>query len=133
VDLVRLEPDDPRPLAADLGGYAAVVLGSEVRDGRWLPAASRFATVHSRALCAVPLWVFSRERVTAPAEVLWRVELRGAAGPASAVRHAALVLGEPRHGLPAQVGPSSRHAAQVLRTWADDVAATLAPAQAAAG
>jgi hypothetical protein len=105
VNLVRLEPDDPRPLAADLGGYTAVVLGSEVCDGRWLPAAPRFAAVHSRALSAVPLWVFSRERVTAPGEVLWRMELRGVAGATTPVRHAALVLGEPRHGLP---GPGGR-------------------------
>ena len=43
----------------DLGGYDAVVLGSAVYAGAWLPEARRFAERHRARLRRVPVWLFS--------------------------------------------------------------------------
>ena len=43
----------------DIDGYEAVVLGSGVYMGRWLPAARHFVDVHGPALRTVPVWLFS--------------------------------------------------------------------------
>jgi menaquinone-dependent protoporphyrinogen oxidase len=43
----------------DPGRYDAVVLGSAVYMGRWLPEARRFAGLNLAALRAVPVWLFS--------------------------------------------------------------------------
>jgi menaquinone-dependent protoporphyrinogen oxidase len=40
-------------------GYDAVVLGSAVYLGRWLPEARKFVHTHQAALAAVPVWLFS--------------------------------------------------------------------------
>lgn len=40
-------------------GYEAVVLGSGVYAGRWLPAARRLVARHEDALAGRPLWLFS--------------------------------------------------------------------------
>ena len=42
-----------------LDGHEAVVLGSAIYMGRWLPEARRFAQVHASALCMMPVWLFS--------------------------------------------------------------------------
>jgi menaquinone-dependent protoporphyrinogen oxidase len=43
----------------DLGRYDAVVLGSAVYMGRWLPEATAFVDRHRTALAAIPVWLFS--------------------------------------------------------------------------
>jgi menaquinone-dependent protoporphyrinogen oxidase len=43
----------------DISGYEAVVLGSGVYMGRWLPAARHFVDVHGPDLRTVPVWLFS--------------------------------------------------------------------------
>ncbi len=43
----------------DLAGYHAVVLGSAIYAGSWLPAARAFAAQHHAALTRLPIWVFS--------------------------------------------------------------------------
>ena len=43
----------------DLDGYDAVVLGSAVHGGKWLPAARDFAFGNARALRQRPVWLFS--------------------------------------------------------------------------
>ena len=43
----------------DLGGYDAVVLGSAVYVGSWLPEARHFAERHRAALAKLPVWIFS--------------------------------------------------------------------------
>ena len=45
--------------AADPTGYNAVVLGSAVYYGRWLPSARTFAAEHASALAERPVWLFS--------------------------------------------------------------------------
>jgi menaquinone-dependent protoporphyrinogen oxidase len=42
-----------------LDEYDAVVLGSAVYMGRWLPGARRFAQIHASTLCMMPVWLFS--------------------------------------------------------------------------
>jgi menaquinone-dependent protoporphyrinogen oxidase len=39
--------------------YQAVILGSAVYMGRWLPAARDFVETHAAALKTVPVWLFS--------------------------------------------------------------------------
>ena len=43
----------------DLDGYDAVILGSGVYMGRWLPEATRFADANRGEFSAVPVWLFS--------------------------------------------------------------------------
>jgi menaquinone-dependent protoporphyrinogen oxidase len=42
-----------------INGYEAVVLGSGVYMGRWLPAARHFVEVQGQALRTIPVWLFS--------------------------------------------------------------------------
>ncbi|HEU5015051.1 MAG TPA: flavodoxin domain-containing protein [Roseiflexaceae bacterium] len=43
----------------DLSGYDAVILGSAVYAGSWLPEARKFAARFHAKLAQVPVWVFS--------------------------------------------------------------------------
>lgn len=42
-----------------VAGYAAVLLGSAIRMGRWLPEAVRFVETHRTALQAIPVALFT--------------------------------------------------------------------------
>ena len=53
---VALLPVHSRP---DPAGHDAVVLGSPVYDGRWLPEAVAFTELRARALRTRPLWLFT--------------------------------------------------------------------------
>lgn len=44
---------------ADLRPYRAVIVGSPVYDGLWLPEAESFVREHLRELAELPLWLFS--------------------------------------------------------------------------
>ncbi len=50
----------------DPTGYDAVVIGSGVYFGRWLPAARRYLKTYGAALLAVPVWTFSSGPVDRP-------------------------------------------------------------------
>jgi len=52
---------DVLPLSAviDLNAYDAVILGSAIHDGTWLPDAAEYVTRHRTALVRGPLWLFS--------------------------------------------------------------------------
>ncbi|MCS6826447.1 MAG: flavodoxin domain-containing protein [Caldilinea sp.] len=52
---------DVRPVKEKLSldGYAAVVLGSAVRMGAWLPEAVNFVKANQAALCALPVALFT--------------------------------------------------------------------------
>jgi menaquinone-dependent protoporphyrinogen oxidase len=43
----------------DLSGYRAVVIGSAIRMGKWLPAALEFATRHQARLAQMPTAAFT--------------------------------------------------------------------------
>jgi menaquinone-dependent protoporphyrinogen oxidase len=52
---------DVRPIdkVTDLSVYRAVVLGSAIRQGRWLPEAKKFVETHQQALSRVPTAYFT--------------------------------------------------------------------------
>jgi menaquinone-dependent protoporphyrinogen oxidase len=52
--------------ASDPAGYDAVVLGSAVYYGRWLPSARAFAEQHASALADRAVWLFSSGPVGDP-------------------------------------------------------------------
>ncbi len=43
----------------NLAGYDAVILGSAIYEGRWLPQAKHFGEQYKTALSRLPLWLFS--------------------------------------------------------------------------
>ncbi len=43
----------------DIAGYDAVILGSGIYAGNWLPAAKQFAERHRAELAKLPVWLFS--------------------------------------------------------------------------
>jgi menaquinone-dependent protoporphyrinogen oxidase len=49
-----------------VAGYNAVVLGSGVYMGRWIPEATEFVTRHAVELRARPVWLFSSGPVGSP-------------------------------------------------------------------
>ncbi len=52
---------DVRPLnkVSDLSAYRAVVLGSAIRRGQWLPEAVKFVEAHQQVLSRVPIAYFT--------------------------------------------------------------------------
>ena len=44
---------------ADVGSYHAVILGSAIYAGSWLPEAKQFAQKHNTELASLPVWLFS--------------------------------------------------------------------------
>jgi menaquinone-dependent protoporphyrinogen oxidase len=50
----------------DPTGYDAVIIGSGVYFGRWLPDARRYLKTYGAALLAVPVWTFSSGPVDRP-------------------------------------------------------------------
>ena len=49
-----------------LTGYDAVILGSAIYAGNWLPQAKRFAQRNADQLARLPVWVFSSGPIGAP-------------------------------------------------------------------
>lgn len=49
---------EPASAVATLTGFHAVILGSAVFDGEWLPEVQRFLRDHSGTLSRVPVWLF---------------------------------------------------------------------------
>lgn len=53
-EVVERDPDDFTGVA----GFDAMVLGSAIYYGRWVPAVRELVERHAGALAAIPLWVF---------------------------------------------------------------------------
>ena len=68
VPAVVLAPEEVR----DIGGYDAVVLGSAVYSGHWLPAAMTLVDRGSGAWAGRPVWLFSSGPVGDPDRSLTR-------------------------------------------------------------
>jgi menaquinone-dependent protoporphyrinogen oxidase len=49
----------PVETVVDVSAYGAVVLGSAIYAGQWLPAASAFIQKHQDTLAKRPVWIFS--------------------------------------------------------------------------
>jgi menaquinone-dependent protoporphyrinogen oxidase len=62
-DRLRQQGVDAKALAvadvAEVSGYEAVVLGSAIHGGKWLPEAVRFAERNAAPLRERPVWLFS--------------------------------------------------------------------------
>jgi menaquinone-dependent protoporphyrinogen oxidase len=56
--------------AGDIASYEAVVLGSAIHGGRWLPEAEEFVTQHAAAMHDRPVWLFSVSSVGASSSAL---------------------------------------------------------------
>ena len=74
--------------AADPDAYAAVVVGSTCREGRWAADAASYLNTHRVALAGRPLWLYERstpgaggDRVAPAAPLLEGVELPVRFGP----------------------------------------------------
>jgi menaquinone-dependent protoporphyrinogen oxidase len=134
-----LEPDVETPDAiAGIEDYAAVVLGSAVYYGQWLPAAVDFARRNGAALAKRPVWLFSVgpigspdlkpvEEPKTPAELVARIGARGHRLFAGALRRHELGLGE-------KAVASLMHAPEgdfrdwtAIRRWAERIAAEILP------
>jgi menaquinone-dependent protoporphyrinogen oxidase len=60
VDVMALEA------VTELSDYDAVVLGSGVYVGRWLPEAAEFVRAHAASLGEMPVWLFSSGPLGSP-------------------------------------------------------------------
>ncbi len=89
----------------DVAGYGAVVVGSAIYVGRWLPEAVRFVAANAATLAERPVWLFSSGPIGAPepkpardpeglAEVTAKVEPRGQRTFAGKIDRSQLSLGE---------------------------------------
>jgi menaquinone-dependent protoporphyrinogen oxidase len=125
---------------SDVSGYDAVILGSAVYAGSWLPEAREFAEHHRATLANLPVWVFSSGPIGPSAEQPREdpKRLAGALGDVAVREHRVFVGKLDKHNL----GLLERVIAQVvrapdgdfrewdgIRAWAREIAHTLqAPA-----
>lgn len=86
VDAEATEVEDAPPLK----GFDAIVVGSAIHDGAWLPSAATYMTRNARALAARPTWMFSVGMVDALPRVfrkLAKAEGRKVVAPFLATTH----------------------------------------------
>lgn len=132
----------------DLTAYDAVVLGSAVHDGGWLPEAQQFVLDHSAGLSARPLWLFSVGMIDALPRAIRRFAARAEAKQLAASLPAELRPRDMRlfSGIVRREQfPSMRARVSMrlmgarcgdfrpwpeIRAWADQIALALEPARA---
>jgi menaquinone-dependent protoporphyrinogen oxidase len=120
---------------ADLDQHDAVVLGSAVYMGRWLPAARRFAQAHLFALRERQVWLFSSGPIGDPpkpvdkppdldnaAAALWAKDARIFAGR---LDPSVLGFGERLVTKAVQAQPGDFRSWEEIRTWARGIGAAL--------
>ena len=132
IEYVEVVPVDD---VDDVGGYGAVVIGSAVYSGRWLPSARAFVLDNVEALRSRPGWLFSTGPIGDPpapleeavdlAELADLVDAQGARTFPGRLRHADLEIWE-------QVAVRAVHSADgdyrdwdAVRAWAEQAASTL--------
>jgi menaquinone-dependent protoporphyrinogen oxidase len=120
----------------DLTGADAVLVGSAVYLGRWLPAARDLLVSHRAELAAVPVWLFSSGPVGDPPRPIDELADVTAAGATVGARGHRVFAGRlDRDGLSfterltvrvvhAEPGDFRDHTA--IRSWSAEVAADLA-------
>ena len=133
-----------RPLheLSDVAGFNAVVLGSSVYMGRWLPEAAEFVRRHAVELRARPVWLFSSGPIGSPEpkpegepadidEMVGEVRARGHRVFAGRLDRSQLGLGEKLivGSVKAQGGDFRDWVA--VRAWAREIAAALSAVTAA--
>ncbi len=135
------------PAGFDSGRFTAIIIGSAIQNGSWLPAASSWARANARGISAAPCWMFSVSTVgdqeSAFPAALARL-MRGARKETSEItglrgvlrarghRNFAGVIDGAHWGLPGRVfmailrGKRGDHRNwPAIDTWADEIAAEL--------
>jgi menaquinone-dependent protoporphyrinogen oxidase len=119
-----------------VAGYNAVVIGSAVYVGRWLPEATEFVQRHAIELAARPVWLFSSGPIGSPdpkpqGDPTGIAELAGMA-KARGHRIFAGQLDRNRLGIGERLMVGAVHAPdgdfrdpEAIRSWAREIAATL--------
>lgn len=127
--------------APELDGYDAVIVGSPIYTGRWLPEARDFAEQCAPQLRERKVWLFSSGLSDAPAkasnrpaETLERMDTTGAVGH----RHFpgrldlnVLTFAERAIIAAARGKQGDRRDMEVVRAWADQIAADVLTAASA--
>lgn len=124
--------------AGDVAGFDAVLVGSGVYLGRWLPAARHLVERHRAELAVVPVWLFSSGPVgdpPRPVDDLTEVTTLGATVRARGHRVFAGRLDRDELGWAERFAVRAVHAAEgdfrdhdAIRSWAAEVAADLTTA-----
>jgi menaquinone-dependent protoporphyrinogen oxidase len=130
VDLLLLEEVE------DVSGYDAVVVGSAVYLGRWMPEARAFLHENRAALRRRPVWLFSSGPIGHTAgpeqdavdtdELIDEVQARGYAGFAGRLRRADLDLDERLAVGRLHVEEGDYRDWTRIREWAEEIADALA-------
>jgi len=137
---------DLRPArdVASIAGYGAVVLGSGVYMGRWLPDATRIVELHGEELKARPVWLFSSGPIGSPdpkpvGEPPEVVEMAAAIGArehrtfTGRLDRGRLSLGEKVVVAAVRAADGDFRDWELIATWAGEVAEALRPAVPVAG
>lgn len=138
-----VEADVTTPDAvADIDGYGAVVLGSAVYYGQWLPGAIDFMRRNRVPLAQRPVWLFSVGPIGSPepkpaeeprivAELVARIGARGHRLFAGALRRRELGLGEKAVACVVRAPEGDFRDWTAIRRWAERIAAEVQPGQVA--
>ncbi|HET7037555.1 MAG TPA: flavodoxin domain-containing protein [Thermomicrobiaceae bacterium] len=124
----------------DIGGYDAVILGSAVYMGKWLPAARELAASQREALAQLPVWLFSSgplghenpQPQGEPAQLgrlLAETNARGHRIFAGELDKRELGAGERLLARAVKAPEGDFRDWDAIRAWADEIAAALAPAR----
>lgn len=119
-----------------VAGYNAVVLGSGVYMGRWIPEAAEFVTRHAIELRARPVWLFSSGPVGSPdpkpvgdpigiAELMTAVRARGHRTFAGRLDRGRLGIGEKLVVGAVRAPDGDFRDWEAITAWSREVAAEL--------
>ena len=132
--------NEVKPLAGleGVAGYNAVVLGSSVYMGRWMPEATEFVQRHTIELRARPAWLFSSGPVGSPdpkpegdptgiAELAASIKARGHRTFAGRLDRGRLGIGERLVVGAVRAPDGDFRDLEAIRAWAHEIAAQLTP------
>ncbi len=121
-----------------VAGYNAVVIGSGVYMGRWMPEASEFVTRHAIELRARPVWLFSSGPVGNPdpkpegdpiaiGELVTEIHARGHRTFAGRLDRGRLGIGEKLIVSAVRAPDGDFRDWEAIRGWSGEIAAELRP------
>ena len=124
---------------ASVAGYNAVVIGSGVYMGRWIPEATEFVARHAIELLARPVWLFSSGPVGSPdlkpegdpiaiGELVASVRARGHRTFAGRLDRGRLGIGEKLVVSAVRAPDGDFRDWDAIAAWSREIAAELRPA-----